>query len=230
MTTGQARKKGTSLRTAELAAAAGVHPNTVRLYERLGLLPPVPRDANGYRRFSRHHLACLMLGRTALGGDWPGRAIRRSAVALVRAAATRRPSEVLPLAQAHLALVRAERARAVSAAEALRSWPPTDASGRAELTIKKAASRLGLTADILRNWEKNGLLDVPRDPANGYRLYGEEHFRRCLVIRLLFQAGFGAIHETPRHPAQRRQPGRPLRPGRRTHRVDVGPLSCYIRK
>lgn len=111
MTTGQKRKKGTSLRTAELAAAAGVHPNTVRLYERLGLLPPVPRDANGYRRFSRHHLACLILGRTALGGDWPGRAIRRSAVALVKAAATRRPSEVLPLAQAHLALVREELAR-----------------------------------------------------------------------------------------------------------------------
>lgn len=83
----------------------------------------------------------------------------------------------------------------------MRFWPPTAATGQAELTIKKAASRLGLTADILRNWEKNGLLDVPRDPTNGYRLYGEEHLRRCLAIRLLFQAGFGAaaILRTLRH-------------------------------
>ncbi|MGE5528726.1 MAG: MerR family DNA-binding transcriptional regulator, partial [Patescibacteria group bacterium] len=61
------------LRTTDLARAAGVHPNTVRLYERLGFLPPVPRGSNGYRLFNEEHLFCLRLARTALGGDWPGR-------------------------------------------------------------------------------------------------------------------------------------------------------------
>ena len=36
-------------RTAEVAAAIGIHPNTVRLYEKLSLIPKPEREANGYR-------------------------------------------------------------------------------------------------------------------------------------------------------------------------------------
>lgn len=39
------------LRVAELAAAAGVGPDTIRYYERTGLLDPPPRTSGGYRRF-----------------------------------------------------------------------------------------------------------------------------------------------------------------------------------
>jgi DNA-binding transcriptional MerR regulator len=38
-------------RVAELADEVGVRPDTIRYYERLGLLPPAARAANGYRRF-----------------------------------------------------------------------------------------------------------------------------------------------------------------------------------
>lgn len=41
----------TGLRVAELAAAAGVGPDTVRYYERTGLLAPAPRTPGGYRAF-----------------------------------------------------------------------------------------------------------------------------------------------------------------------------------
>jgi DNA-binding transcriptional MerR regulator len=39
------------MRVAELAAAAGVAPDTVRYYERSGLLAPPPRTSGGYRSF-----------------------------------------------------------------------------------------------------------------------------------------------------------------------------------
>lgn len=39
------------LRVAELADAAGVSRDTVRYYERAGLLAPPPRTASGYRRY-----------------------------------------------------------------------------------------------------------------------------------------------------------------------------------
>jgi DNA-binding transcriptional MerR regulator len=39
------------MRVAELAAAAGVAPDTVRYYERSGLLAAPPRTAGGYRAF-----------------------------------------------------------------------------------------------------------------------------------------------------------------------------------
>ncbi|MFL6126706.1 heavy metal-responsive transcriptional regulator [Actinophytocola sp.] len=39
------------MRVAELAVAAGVAPDTVRYYERSGLLAPPPRTSGGYRAF-----------------------------------------------------------------------------------------------------------------------------------------------------------------------------------
>ncbi len=40
-----------SYTVSQLAAAAGISPDTVRYYEREGLLPPPQRTASGYRRF-----------------------------------------------------------------------------------------------------------------------------------------------------------------------------------
>jgi Hg(II)-responsive transcriptional regulator len=41
----------TALRTGELAQRAGVHVETLRFYERKGLLPEPPRRASGYREY-----------------------------------------------------------------------------------------------------------------------------------------------------------------------------------
>jgi len=49
---------------------------------------------------------------------------------------------------------------------------------------------LGVTIDILRNWDRNGLIDVPRDPSNGYRRYGAQEISRLRVIRMLSRAGY----------------------------------------
>ena len=48
--------------TSEIARAVGVHPNTVRLYEVWGFLPPIPRDPrNGYRRYSPEEIDRLRI-------------------------------------------------------------------------------------------------------------------------------------------------------------------------
>jgi DNA-binding transcriptional MerR regulator len=44
------------LRVGELAAAAGIAPDTVRYYERAGLLPAPPRTASGYRTYDEDAL------------------------------------------------------------------------------------------------------------------------------------------------------------------------------
>jgi DNA-binding transcriptional MerR regulator len=183
------------LRTSEVAAAVGVHPNTVRLYEQWGFLPKIPRTASGYRQFTAHHVALMRMARTALRGPWPGRAIRESALALVRQAAADDLGAALASGYRHLALVRAEQARADAAARLLERWAQgaaVDASSE-WLRIGQAAERLGVTSDMLRNWERNGLLRVPRDPSNGYRRYGATELGRCRVIRMLRQAGYGMM-------------------------------------
>ena len=183
------------LYTSDIAKAVGVHPNTVRLYEEWGFLPPVPRSAGGYRLFSEAHLDQMRLARTALHGAWPGRSIRRSAVELVRQAASGDLGGALERAYHHLARVQAERARAEAAAALLERWAQgvaADATPR-HLHIGQAARLLGATSDMLRNWERNGLIQVPRDPGNGYRLYGAAEIGRLRVIRMLNHAGYSQM-------------------------------------
>ncbi|MGH8829087.1 MAG: MerR family transcriptional regulator, partial [Jiangellaceae bacterium] len=49
MSTGTVTRQG--LRVAELAAAVGVGRDTIRYYERSGLLPPPRRTESGYRSY-----------------------------------------------------------------------------------------------------------------------------------------------------------------------------------
>ena len=54
------------LRSGELAARAGISPDSLRYYERSRLMPPVPRSATGYRLFPPEALGRLRLIRGAL--------------------------------------------------------------------------------------------------------------------------------------------------------------------
>jgi hypothetical protein len=56
------------LRTGDLACLVGARPNTVRVHQERGLLPPVPSTPTGYRQFTTEHLAHLCLARLLLGG------------------------------------------------------------------------------------------------------------------------------------------------------------------
>ncbi len=47
------------MRVKEIAQQAGVSPEIVRYYVRIGLLKPAPTDTSGYRRFSASHLNML---------------------------------------------------------------------------------------------------------------------------------------------------------------------------
>jgi DNA-binding transcriptional MerR regulator len=182
-------------RTSEVARAAGVHPNTVRVYEQWGFLPPVKRSPNGYRRYSRFHLEQMKLARLALHGGWPGGRIRRSALALVRSSAAGDLREAVRLAGDHVRLVKAERAQAESAAAYLEKWVRGRIPERraASIPILAAAKEIDSTVDAVRNWERNGLLRVPRNPKNGYREYGPREIGRLRVIRMLLRAGYSTM-------------------------------------
>jgi DNA-binding transcriptional MerR regulator len=54
------------MHSSELARLAGVSTDTLRYYERLGLLPAAPRSASGYRLFPAHALNRVRLIRGAL--------------------------------------------------------------------------------------------------------------------------------------------------------------------
>ena len=181
------------MRTVDLARASLSHPNTVRLYEEWGFLAPAERGANGYRLWTGEHLDQMVFARAALDGFWPGRAIRHSALALVRLAASGGASAALPAAAAHAELVRGERRRAEAAAAYLQEWASRAPAAADAVPAREAAPLVGATAEQLRNWERNGLIDAPREERTGRRLYGSAELGRARVIRTLLLAGYSMM-------------------------------------
>jgi DNA-binding transcriptional MerR regulator len=169
------------LRTIDIAKAVNVHVNTIRLYESFGFLSPIPRAANGYRIYTPMHLEQARLARLCL--EWPYLGDKNLLIEMVKCGASGDAN------------VRVERTFAESAIEFLERWAAgylIDAP-RQQVNIGEAARHLNVTVDMLRNWERDGLLSVPRDPANQYRLYGTAEFGRIRVIRTLVQAGYSLM-------------------------------------
>lgn len=184
------------LRTSDIARAVGVHPNTVRLYEEWGYLPPLLRSSSGYRQFDERHLAQMKLARLAFEDPYPGRHIRRSLAGLVRLAAQGELVAAAQAAHAHGALILAEIAQSEAASAYLEEWVNNELQTGHEtpgLLPGQAAALLAVTKDTLRHWERSGLIEPPRDPHNGYRRYGAQELGRLRVLRLLTRAGYSTM-------------------------------------
>lgn len=102
------------MRIGELAARAGCDVQTVRFYEREGLLEEPAREASGYRRYDERHLTRLNFVRQCRSLDIPLPEVRQ----LLDFAATPKQScaQVNELLDEHIALVKA-RIQALKALE-----------------------------------------------------------------------------------------------------------------
>jgi DNA-binding transcriptional MerR regulator len=57
---------GTTFRIGEAARRAGISPDLIRYYERIGVIPRAPRTAGGYRWYSADAVARLLFVRNAI--------------------------------------------------------------------------------------------------------------------------------------------------------------------
>jgi DNA-binding transcriptional MerR regulator len=182
------------LRTSDLARSAGIHPNTVRRYVDWGLLPPVERSPSGYRLFTQRHLECLRLARMIYAAPHPGRGFRALGNEIIQCAVVEDWQGALEKAHEHLLVVSAELEHANQAAYLLERWAQnmSAASDSYEdsLTIGEVSTLLSVSIDVIRNAERNGLITIPRNSYNNYRLFGKKEIERLRVIRMLSKAGY----------------------------------------
>ncbi len=186
------KEKGSYLRTSDLAKAVGIHPNTVRLYVEWGLLPPVKKSPSGYRLFTKQHLECLRLARMIYAEPYPGRHLRSTGKAILMAAVNDDWGGALEKAFHHLSAVKSELTGAETALMLLEHWVeglPTEPFEN-PLSIAEVSSLLHVSRDVIRNWERNGLITIPRNSYNRYRIFGPDEIGRMRVIRMLSQAGY----------------------------------------
>ena len=177
-------------RTSEVAERIGIHPNTVRLYEELGLIPKAMRQHNGYRVFTDFHIEQLRLARTAFQIEVLQNGLRKKVVQIVKVSAAGDFDEALRLTEAYLKQLRRERLQAEAAIKITERILAGDATEHVHFMKRKEVSAyLGISMDTLRNWEMNGLLTVKRKE-NGYRVYTDEDIQRLKIIRTLRVANY----------------------------------------
>ena len=178
-------------KTSEIARCSGVHPNTVRLYEELGLIPKAERKANGYRIFTDFHLEQIKFARTALQVEVLQNGLRKRIIEIIKTTAEGDFDGAIEFTKSYLQQIRDEKRNAEEAieiAETLLS-EKVQKSEIFSLTRSQTAEYLQISMDTLRNWEMNGLLSVKRKK-NGYRVYSEDDIKRLKIIRSLRCANY----------------------------------------
>ena len=152
-------------RTVDLARMFGIHVNTVRLYERYGLIPKAERTQSGYRIFTELHVEQFKLARAALRVEVLQNGLRKQAVTIVKTSASGDFETALKLTKRYSDQVDQEIKHAEEAVRICRRMlagikEPCSRKDREQTmyTRKEAAGILGVTIDTLRNWELNGLL------------------------------------------------------------------------
>lgn len=177
-------------KTAEVAAIIGIHPNTVRLYEKLKLIPKPERLSNGYRVFTEFHVKQCRLIRLAFQVEVLQNGLRKKIAQMIMVSATGDFNTAIAITENYLEQVGRERRNAEEAIEIVEEILSGSVGGNSRhLKRKEVSELLAVSMDTLRNWEMNGLLTVKRKD-NGYRVYTDEDIQRLKIIRSLRCANY----------------------------------------
>jgi DNA-binding transcriptional MerR regulator len=183
------------LRPIDLARAVGLGVTQIRVYEKVGFLPPAERGANGYRRYTQDHVEALQVARVLISGyGW------QNALEVMRAVHLGERGTAFALVNSRHAALDLRRGRIHAALEAIEVTsrrPPATSGVRRPVRIKEAARTVGVRPSAVRFWEEQGLLHPGREASTDYRVYDAEQLRRLNVIALLRDVDyqFDAIRE-----------------------------------
>ncbi|MFF3856981.1 MerR family transcriptional regulator [Micromonospora sp. NPDC002575] len=196
-----------SYRPADLAREHGISTQTVRNYERDGVLPPARRTPSGYRAYTATHVRALRAYLALI----PAHGYATSGEIMRAVNAGDLDTALRAIDRSHAQLLRdRETLDAVEVAVGLLTQPtathrpdppPTTRSDRPPagrpdrpLTIGGLARRIGVTPAALRKWEGAGILAPGRGQATGYRLYSADDVRDAELAHLLRRGGYRLDH------------------------------------
>lgn len=178
-------------KTAQVAKIIGIHPNTVRLYEKLGLIPKPQRLSNGYRVFSDFHIAQFKLARTALKVEVLQSGLRKNMINIIKLSAQGEFQKAIVSTNNYIDQVKIEQENAEEAIKITKKllYGIQETEDNVAFTRKQTGDYLNITIDTLRNWEMNGLFSVKRKQ-NGYRVYTKSDIQLLKIIRSLRCANY----------------------------------------
>jgi DNA-binding transcriptional MerR regulator len=202
------------LRTVDVARESGYSVQQVRDLERLRIIPPAVRSANGYRSYGPVHVVALRAYRGLASATGPVAARRllgqlrsgtitdaAAAVNAVHVALAREREEVRS-AQAALAAIETETSVADGendqTNDGLIGSPAGGSLGRSigseresdAMTITELAAALAVRTSTLRYWEQEGLVRPERVTSLRVRRYRLAAIRQARIVSALRNSGY----------------------------------------
>ncbi|MEU9234233.1 TioE family transcriptional regulator [Streptomyces subrutilus] len=185
-------QSGGRLRPIDLARRHGLSTQAVRNYEEARILPAAERTPHGYRTYTPLHARAL----GAFLALAPGHG-HRTAASVMRAVNGGAVDEAFRLIDESHARLLDDRRTLRAVEDALRdlapaagTGPEAAAPGPGGMFVGPLAAALGIRPATLRKWERAGLVSPRRDPATGYRVYGEADVRDARLVHQLRRGGY----------------------------------------
>ncbi|MNW45519.1 zinc-responsive transcriptional regulator [compost metagenome] len=181
---------------AELAKMYHIHPNTIRLYERLGYISTPERATNNYRVFTELHVLQIRVCRCIFGYPFTNRNIRNAGNEIMWASAKQEWNIGRQNAERYIQIIELEIEIARKTTSILNRWVNTVNPQKLSTNInyylsrKEVADYFGITIEAVRNWERNRLILSVGEGEKGERLYLSTDLNRISIIYMLIQAGF----------------------------------------
>ncbi len=179
-------------KTSDIAKKVNVHPNTVRFYEKEGLISSVPRAKNGYRLFENKHLYQIMVLKCIFFDEWPGENIRKASFKIIESMKLWELKVARQYTREYIEVIKMEYEKAEKAVKILKKWSSNIICEESLNTYNRLETSLiiGTTPETLRNWERNDLINVPRIGNNQKRVYRKKEIERLRVIYMLRQGKY----------------------------------------
>ena len=177
-------------RTSEVAKMMGIHPNTVRFYEKWGLITKPVREENGYRVFNDMHIYQIQVARLGFEIEILQNGLRKKIVDMIKTCAKCDFDGAIRKTEEYLIQIEKERASAEEAIKIVKDILHGEIhENQLSMKRKEVSQYLDISVDALRNWEMNGLLTIKRKQ-NGYRIYTDADIRQIKIIRVLRCANY----------------------------------------
>ena len=192
----------------EMARLFNVHPNTIRLYERIGYIGKAVRRENNYREFTQKHIMQLHISRAVMAYPFTNHGIRSTGKAIINASSQEQIEEAKRFATLYITRIKTEIQLAYETELELKNWAYGKADrsisglelsksndrcrerANGQLTRKTIAAWLDVTTESVRNWERNGLITPSGKTVNGEVYFIEADKKRLRLIYMLRQCGY----------------------------------------
>lgn len=181
--------------TAEIAKQFNVHPNTIRFYEKVGLMPKIDRKENGYRIFTKRHMLQIELIKVGFQSEILASRLRKQVIGIIKVTANEEYGQAEVLLATYQKNLEQEERHAKEAIVITEQLLKEDISEEDKLLFnnrQEAADYLGITKNVLREWERSGLLNVASD-MRGHHLYRLKDIQRAKIIRTLRNAHYSMM-------------------------------------